>query len=103
MVESVSDGPLTSMALKSFILNVGARSPAPGGGSVAAAIGAMVRSLGLRCCWLFVCSGSRIGGDDKEPCHGCFVDDVAPVVVVVFMIRGWIRGNSDGGLGFGGM
>ena len=48
MVESVSDGPLTSMALKSFILNVGARSPAPGGGSVAAAIGAMViKELGF--------------------------------------------------------
>lgn len=52
MVESVSDGPLTSMALKSFILNVGARSPAPGGGSVAAAIGAMGAALGTMVGWL---------------------------------------------------
>ena len=42
MIDAGSDGPPSSMSLKSFILNVGARSSAPGGGSVSAAVGAMV-------------------------------------------------------------
>ena len=36
------DGPLASMDVKEFILNVGARSPTPGGGSVAALTAALV-------------------------------------------------------------
>jgi len=52
MIEKVKDGPLITMNLKDFILTVGARSPTPGGGSVAAltatlgaALGAMVGFL----------------------------------------------------------
>ena len=36
MVDKERDGPLISMDVKDFILTVGARSPTPGGGSVAA-------------------------------------------------------------------
>jgi len=52
MVERERDGPLVSMDVKDFILTVGARSPTPGGGCVAAltatlgaALGAMVGFL----------------------------------------------------------
>lgn len=41
-MKTTVDGPLVSMSLKSFILSVGARTSAPGGGSVAAAVGALV-------------------------------------------------------------
>ena len=42
MVESDKDGPLLTMDLKEFILTVGARSPTPGGGSVAALTATLV-------------------------------------------------------------
>lgn len=52
MIDKEKDGPLISMDVKDFILTVGARSPTPGGGSVAAltatlgaALGAMVGFL----------------------------------------------------------
>ena len=50
MVETEKDGPLLSMDLKEFILTVGARSPAPGGGSVAALTATLV-SFMCRCDW----------------------------------------------------
>ena len=37
-------GPLASLSARDFVLSVGARTPAPGGGSVAALVGALVRS-----------------------------------------------------------
>lgn len=40
--DSSLSAPLANMSLKSFIKSVGSRTPAPGGGSVAAAVGAMV-------------------------------------------------------------
>ena len=43
MVGEARDGPLMSMSLRDFVLNVGARSPSPGGGSVAALSATMVR------------------------------------------------------------
>jgi len=42
MVDKERDGPLVSMDLKDFILTVGARSPTPGGGSVAALTATLV-------------------------------------------------------------
>ena len=44
MVDKERDGPLVSMDLKDFILTVGARSPTPGGGSVAALTATLVSS-----------------------------------------------------------
>lgn len=38
-------GPLVTKTLKEFILTVGARAPAPGGGSVAATVAALVRTF----------------------------------------------------------
>lgn len=38
------DGRLVSQSLQQFVHSVGARTAAPGGGSVSAAVGAMVRS-----------------------------------------------------------
>ncbi|PIK49677.1 hypothetical protein BSL78_13444 [Apostichopus japonicus] len=52
MVKTKADGPLVSMSLKSFILNVGARSSAPGGGSVAAAVGAVGAGLATMVGWM---------------------------------------------------
>ncbi|KAK3702871.1 hypothetical protein QZH41_014145, partial [Actinostola sp. cb2023] len=40
------DGPLASMSLKKFILSIGARTSAPGGGSAAAAVAAIGSGLG---------------------------------------------------------
>jgi len=45
MVDKERDGPLVSMDLKDFILTVGARSPTPGGGSVAALTASLVSIL----------------------------------------------------------
>ena len=42
MVDKERDGPLVSMDLKDFVLTVGARSPTPGGGSVAALTASLV-------------------------------------------------------------
>lgn len=46
MVDKERDGPLVSMDLKDFILTVGARSPTPGGGSVAALTASLGAALG---------------------------------------------------------
>ena len=37
-----SDGPLAKQSIKDFVRNVAARTPAPGGGSVSALLGALV-------------------------------------------------------------
>lgn len=37
-----SDGALATQTVKEFVMNVAARSPAPGGGSVSALLGALV-------------------------------------------------------------
>ena len=37
-----SDGALAKQSVKEFVMNVAARSPAPGGGSVSALLGALV-------------------------------------------------------------
>jgi formiminotetrahydrofolate cyclodeaminase len=42
MVDKERDGPLISMDVKDFILTVGARSPTPGGGCVAALTATLV-------------------------------------------------------------
>lgn len=44
MIDKEKDGPLISMDVKDFILTVGARSPTPGGGSVAALTATLVGS-----------------------------------------------------------
>lgn len=45
MVKSQEDGQLVSLSLRQFVQSVGARTAAPGGGSVSAAVGAMVRAF----------------------------------------------------------
>ena len=45
MVDKENDGPLISMDVKDFILTVGARSPTPGGGCVAALTATLVSLL----------------------------------------------------------
>jgi len=52
MVDKEKDGPLVSMTVKDFILTVGARSPTPGGGSVAALTATMV-CFNIFCCHLY--------------------------------------------------
>ena len=42
MITEERYGPLATMELKDFIMTVGARSPSPGGGSVAALVATMV-------------------------------------------------------------
>ncbi|XP_076579464.1 formimidoyltransferase-cyclodeaminase [Chaetodon auriga] len=46
MVRSQEDDRLASLSLRQFVQNVGARTPAPGGGSVSAVIGALGAALG---------------------------------------------------------
>ncbi|XP_033640051.1 formimidoyltransferase-cyclodeaminase-like isoform X1 [Asterias rubens] len=50
--DSSLSAPLANMSLKSFIKSVGSRTPAPGGGSVAAAVGAMGAALTSMVGWL---------------------------------------------------
>ncbi|XP_058510758.1 formimidoyltransferase-cyclodeaminase isoform X1 [Solea solea] len=46
MVSSQDSGRLASLSLRRFVLSVGARTAAPGGGSVSAAVGALGAALG---------------------------------------------------------
>ncbi|KAK3109046.1 hypothetical protein FSP39_021791 [Pinctada imbricata] len=46
MISDDKDGPLISMDVRDFVLTVGSRSPAPGGGSVAALSASLGASLG---------------------------------------------------------
>lgn len=49
MLESdeAAESPLTSLSVKNFVRSVGSRTPAPGGGSVAALIGSLVSLISL--------------------------------------------------------
>lgn len=53
MVSRNEDGPLISLSLKEFVLSLGDRTSAPGGGSASAAVAAMVSSLDFL--FLFFC------------------------------------------------
>ena len=52
MIEQESDGPLASMSVREFVEAVGARTSAPGGGSVSALMGALGAALGAMVGWL---------------------------------------------------
>lgn len=52
MVEGEQDGPLIRQTVREFVESVGARSSAPGGGSVSALMGAMGAGLGAMVGWL---------------------------------------------------
>lgn len=52
MLEEEEDGPLIQKSVRGFVEAVGARSSAPGGGSVAALMGAMGAGLGAMVGWL---------------------------------------------------
>ena len=52
MVAENTDGPLIRKTVREFTMAVGARTPAPGGGSVAALVGAMGAALGAMVGWL---------------------------------------------------
>ena len=45
MIQEDRDGPLISMGVKEFVMTVGARSPSPGGGSVAALTATLVSHI----------------------------------------------------------
>jgi len=47
MVDKERHGPLVSMDVKDFVLTVGARSPTPGGGSVAALTASLVSTFAI--------------------------------------------------------
>lgn len=62
MLESdeAAESPLTSLSVKNFVRSVGSRTPAPGGGSVAALIGSLVSLISpvhIQCIHT-TCSGS---------------------------------------------
>ncbi len=52
MIEGEEDGPLIRKTVRGFVEAVGARSSAPGGGSVAALMGALGAALGAMVGWL---------------------------------------------------
>ncbi len=52
MIERESDGPLIRKTVREFVEEVGSRSPAPGGGSVAALLGSLGAALGAMVGWL---------------------------------------------------
>ena len=47
-MRSQEDGSLVSLSLQQFVRSVGARTAAPGGGSVSAAVAALVQNKHLR-------------------------------------------------------
>ncbi len=52
MIPDAEDEPLASMSVRSFVELVGARTPAPGGGSAAALIAAVGAALGAMAGWM---------------------------------------------------
>lgn len=52
MIERDGDGPLVQLSVRRFVEAVGARTSAPGGGSVAALMGALGAALGAMVGWL---------------------------------------------------
>jgi glutamate formiminotransferase / formiminotetrahydrofolate cyclodeaminase len=52
MIDRDTDGPLIKMTVREFVEEVGARSSAPGGGSVSALIGSLGAALGAMVGWL---------------------------------------------------
>lgn len=52
MIDRDTDGPLIKMTVREFVEEVGARSSAPGGGSVSALIGSLGAALGVMVGWL---------------------------------------------------
>jgi glutamate formiminotransferase/formiminotetrahydrofolate cyclodeaminase len=52
MIERATDGPLIRKTVREFVTAVGARTAAPGGGSVAALLGALGAALGAMVGWL---------------------------------------------------
>ena len=50
MIAEEKYGPLAQMEIKDFVFTVGARSPSPGGGSVAALTASMVSNL----CYFYI-------------------------------------------------
>ncbi|NJD09285.1 MAG: glutamate formimidoyltransferase [Gemmatimonadetes bacterium] len=52
LIEQEPEGPLASMSVRDFVAAVGARTSAPGGGSVSALMGALGAALGAMVGWL---------------------------------------------------
>jgi glutamate formiminotransferase / formiminotetrahydrofolate cyclodeaminase len=52
MVPKADDEPLASMSVRAFVEELGARSPAPGGGSASALVAAMGAALGAMVGWM---------------------------------------------------
>ena len=52
MIEGREEGPLVRQRVRDFVGSVGARTPTPGGGSVAALVGALGAALGAMVGWL---------------------------------------------------
>ena len=52
MVPKENDEPLASMSVRAFVEELGARSPAPGGGSASALVAAMGAALGAMVGWM---------------------------------------------------
>ena len=52
MVPKDDDEPLASMSVRAFVEELGARSPAPGGGSASALVAAMGAALGAMVGWM---------------------------------------------------
>ncbi|HUG55196.1 MAG TPA: glutamate formimidoyltransferase [Vicinamibacteria bacterium] len=52
MVADAAEAPLASMSVRAFVEEVGARTPAPGGGSVSALVAALGAALGTMVGWM---------------------------------------------------
>jgi len=110
MVDKEHDGPLASMDVKEFILNVGARSPTPGGGSVAALTAALVsdcysapdrgaeRSIVMSVSVCLLSSRTRIYNHPGYPAYAfvyiCFYHKVLLYVNYFLSVRDHIFGTT---------
>lgn len=74
MVEGEEDGPLIQKTVRGFVEAVGARSSAPGGGSVAALMGALGAALGAMGGWL------TYGRRKYEHLDGAMRENLPPLV-----------------------
>ncbi|MBW3552058.1 MAG: glutamate formimidoyltransferase [Gemmatimonadetes bacterium] len=76
MVEESADGPLIGKTVRGFVEAVGSRSAAPGGGSVAALMGALGAGLGAMVGWL------TYGRRKYEHLDGAVRENLPPLVEV---------------------
>jgi glutamate formiminotransferase/formiminotetrahydrofolate cyclodeaminase len=89
MVEEETDGPLIRQTVREFVESVGARTAAPGGGSVSALMGAMGAGLGAMVGWL------TYGRRKYEHLDGAMREHLPPLVAIQEQLLQAVDADTD--------